>query len=525
MARTKPVQKATPENFFEIPEEILPAATNPPRPIDDEGQPLTALDEFGVAGAKIYSGYVEEEFLRKLVGDKGRAVYREMRDNDPTVGAILFAIEMLLRATPWTIEIETEGLETSKTPNADVAEGVDLEDIGTPEGACAFLESVLFDDMDHTWEDFIANVLTMLTFGWQYTEVVFKRRMGLSPADPRFKSKYDDGLIGIKKLGNRAQETLDKWLIGDNGDILGMYQTPPNAGAVRFIPMSKSLLFRPTPNKDSPEGRSVLRNAYRPWYMLKNIQEIEAIAIERELNGLPVVKIPNALLSSSDDKKKAIVARYVKLVRDIKFNSQGGVVLPSDPYTDQEGKPVSVSKVSLELLNAGGTRAIDTNKTIMRYQGDIARSVLADFIMLGQGDKGSFALSRSKADLFLGALEGWNNSIAAVINRCLVPMLWELNGMDMDVMPYAKPGRVAPEDLEELGNFIEKLSRAGFTLAPDEDTENHLRGVAGLPEREYTDEELAAEEAIGVGLRPEEKEVPPAGKVPPEEEEIEEEIE
>jgi hypothetical protein len=42
--------------------------------------------------------------------------------------------------------------------------------------AVAFLEGILFDDMSHTWDDFVANVLTMLTFGWQYTEICWKRR-------------------------------------------------------------------------------------------------------------------------------------------------------------------------------------------------------------------------------------------------------------------------------------------------------------------------------------------------------------
>jgi len=45
------------------------------------------------------------------------------------------------------------------------------------------------------------------------------------------------------------------------------------------------------------------------------------------------------------------------------------------------------------------------------------------------------------------------------------------------------PGSVAPVDLDELGGFIERLSRAGATMFPDDDLENHLRDVAGLPER------------------------------------------
>lgn len=424
--------------------------------------------ELGVEGAKISSGFVHDEFLLKLIGERGRKVFREMRDNDSTVSTILFAIEMLLRAVTWTVSTDAEGAEA--------------------EEAVEFLEGALFDDMSHTWDDFVGNVLTMLTFGWQYTEVVYKRRIGPDEVDPSRRSNFTDGRIGIRKLADRSQETLDKWEIAEDGSILGMFQMPPNGGIVRFIPINRALLFRPHQHKGSPEGRSVLRSAYRSWFLLKNIQEIEAIAIERELNGLPVVKIPTELLSATDDLSKAVVEKYKKLVRDIKFNEQGGVVLPSNPYYDKEGTPTSVKQVELELLNAKGSRAIDTDKIIRRYQGDIARTVLADFVVLGQGDRGSFALSRSKVDLFARALEGWLESIAAIINRHLIPRLWQLNSFNREVMPYLVPGRVAPEDLAELGDFVAKLAQAGFTLAPDDDLENRLRDAAGLPEKPVEDQ-------------------------------------
>lgn len=430
-------------------------------------EPLTIL---GVEGAKISSGFVHDEFLQKLVGERGRRVYREMRDNDAVVSAIIFAVEMLLRSVSWSIASDFEDTEA-----------VDEID---------FLDGVLFKDMSHTWDDFIGNVLTMLTFGWQYTEVVYKRRMGPDHLEPSMRSEFDDGRIGIRKLGDRSQETLNRWEIADDGGIRGMWQDPPNGGmATMFIPIERALLFRPHLHKGSPEGRSVLRGAYRSWFFLKNIQEIEAIAIERELNGLPVVYIPNATLNGTSTEAKIATAAYKKMVRDIKFNEQGGVVLPSDPWYDNEGKPSSMRQVELELLNAGGSRAIDTDTVVKRYQGDIARTILADFIMLGQGDRGSFALSRSKIDLFAKALEGWLSSIAAVVNRHLVPKLWALNGWDVTRVPYLVPGKVAPEDIKELGDFIEALAHSGFSIN-DPETENRLRSAGGLPDAPPLEDEV-----------------------------------
>jgi hypothetical protein len=421
----------------------------------------TPYKAIGVEGVRQSGGFVHDEFLQQLVGDRGRRTYREMRDNDSTISSILFAVEMLFRAVQWTVSVDEEGAEA--------------------EEAQEFVESVLFEDMSVTWDDFIGVVVTMLTYGWQYSEVTYKRRIGPAEKDPARRSKYTDGKIGIQRIADRSQETLYRWEISETGDVLGLWQMPPVGGQTVFIPIEKALLFRPHQHKGSPEGRSVLRGAYRSWYLLKRIQEVEAIAIERELNGLPVLYLPNATLNGTSAEARAAVVEYTKVVRDIKFNSQGGLLLPSDVFSGVDGQPSGAPQVRLELVSAQGTRAINTNDVVMRYQQDIARTILADFVMLGQGDRGSFALSRSKIDLFARALEGWLESIAQTINRHLIPKLWSLNGFDEKYMPYIVPGKIAPEDIKELGEYAESLSRAGIPIA-DEDTEDHLRRAAGLPE-------------------------------------------
>lgn len=215
--------------------------------------------------------------------------------------------------------------------------------------------------------------------------------------------------------------------------------------------------------------------------MLSNLQEIEAIACERELTGLPLVKIPGEYLASDDPEVVAQREEFVAMARDVKLNHQAGAVIPSDPWFDAEGKPTNIPKVSMELLAVKGNRAIDIDRSIRRYQGDIGRTVLADFLTLGQNERGSFALSRSKIDLFAWSIEGWMKSLASVVNRHLIPKLWAMNGFSMEHVPYIVPGRVAPEDIQEVGSYIEALTRSGFLLT-DPETEDHLRRVGGLPE-------------------------------------------
>jgi phage gp29-like protein len=428
------------------------------------------FSEVGVGGTKVFSGTIEEEFIPELRGEKGRKVFRQMSDNDATISALLFGIEMLVRATEWRIE-----------PNSLLKQKeVDEEPTEEELEKAHWLRGVLFEDMEHSWDDFISDAMTMLIYGWSYHEIVYKYRRHEDG------SSFDDGMIGIKKIATRPQETLEDWVLAPNGDVLAMRQRDPNTQKIFVVPYEKSLLFRARRHKNSPEGKSILRNAYRSWYFMKNVEEIEAIAIERELNGLPVCYIPQEIFDEAEmeDGDASKLNAYIELVRDIKFNEQGGVVLPSDPWVDQDGRMTTMKKVELTLLTTNGQRSIDTNRTILRYQHDIARTVLADFLMLGSGERGSFALSRTKVDLFLRALKGWLEAISTVINKELVPRLWKLNGLSIDIMPKVIPGSVAPEDLLEIGDLIKKLAEAGMPLFPDPNLEKHLRHVAGLPEKD-----------------------------------------
>lgn len=60
--------------------------------------------EIGRIGQRRYGGVIYEEFLPELRGSRGVEIYREMSENDDVVGAILYAIEMLVRQTDWIVE-------------------------------------------------------------------------------------------------------------------------------------------------------------------------------------------------------------------------------------------------------------------------------------------------------------------------------------------------------------------------------------------------------------------------------------
>lgn len=151
---------------------------------------------------------------------------------------------------------------------------------------------------------------------------MYKRRMG-NTRDTRTRSKYSDGLIGWAKLPIRSQETLYQWEYDEADNLVGMTQMPPPDFGLLTIPMSKALLFRTKVRKDNPEGRSILRNAYRSWHFKRRIQEIEGIGIERDLAGLPVIYTPEDMdiWNSEDETISRIRVELENMVRGVRTHA------------------------------------------------------------------------------------------------------------------------------------------------------------------------------------------------------------
>lgn len=409
---------------------------------------MNRLKEIGRIGQNRYGGIIYEEFLQELRGKRGIETFKEMADNDDVIGAILYAIEMLIRQAKWSVE---PAGATQK--DRDAAE---------------FVESCM-NDMVNTWQDTISEILSFLTYGWSYHEIVYKRRMGRTK-DERTYSKYDDGLIGWAKLPIRAQDTLYQWEYDENDNLLGMTQLPPPHYGLYTIPIEKALLFRTKSRKNNPEGRSILRNAYRSWYFKRRMQEIEGIGVERDLAGIPVLYAPEGMDIWEDSEEMGrIRAGLEAIVKNIRRDEMEGIVLPAG--------------YKLELLSSGGKRQFDTNAIISRYDTAIAITVLADFILLGHQNQGSFALSSDKTNLFSMAIGAYLDMICAVFNDKAIPKLIDINGqMFSGISDYPRliHGDIEDADITQISDFLKNMVGTGIVI-PDAELEEYVRKIAKLP--------------------------------------------
>lgn len=428
--------------------------------------------ELGVSGVRRYAGEVQEEWARELQGERGRRNLREMLDSDPMVGAILALIRWVAISADW--RIDPAGTDPQEQEIAD------------------FVRGALFEDMAQTWADNLAEILSFLAYGWAVKELVYKRRVG-PEADETGRSRFSDGRIGWRKWALRHQETLARWEFDADGGVQGMWQLPPlgTGGGLRFMPMEKLLLFR-TEASRGPEGRSILRNAWLPYYRKKHLENMLGIGIERDLAGYPVVQVvqpdpargiePPDIFNANDPLAVSTLNELKRLVRSIRQDEQAGLVLPW--------------WVTFQLVSASGRRHSELADILRRYDQMIALAVLADFLLIGHEQIGSKALLQTRVELFQRALRGLLGQITDVINRFAIPRLMELNAWPTAAAPRLVVGTLMTIDLETLGQYLSQLASSGMPLFGEAShaLERALLQAAGLP-TEQVDQEAAHAEA------------------------------
>jgi len=409
--------------------------------------------EHGTTGLNSWGGYIYEEYQADLRGVQGYEKFREMMLSSAIVGGVVFALEQILLSLRWTVE-KGEGRDGEK--------------------AAEFVEQCLHD-MAYTWRDTLVELLTFLWYGWSVMELCLKERKGDSPSGtddegfPLPSSQYDDGKIGWHKFSIRGQETLDHWELSKHNDLLGFWQRDPKSGQQTFIGRNKLLHFKTTSSQRNPEGRSVLRTAYRAYHFLRRIEEIEAIGIERNATGLPVITPPEGVdLWANTPAMKQKLDYAKRVVSGVRRDSLMGIVKPFG--------------WQFELTRAPGSDPIDSRKVIDGYKWDIARCVLAQFLEQGRQQVGSFAAKVSDVQLFLLAIKGWVTHVSSEIQaRAVLPLVTIYNKFDLKKPPTIKVEDPTEKSLEELAAALKDLTPGGW-VTPYRDGELFILRKAGMPE-------------------------------------------
>lgn len=438
-------------------------------PIDiglgDQPSPLRAdYRTLGSTGLAQSGGYLQPKpWDRNLFGAQAARIFQEMADTDPSAGSIVHLNGSVIRSVDWLMR------EHSESP----------EDIA----AARFVETCM-EDMDQPFETVISIIVeSIFVQGHSLHELCYKKREGNDPTiEGHPPSKYNDGKIGWMGLPQRAAETLTRWEFSDSsGHVTGVWQLAPPDFQLTYIPESKFANFVANVGGDgSPTGKSMLRRGVRPYQRKRQMENIEAIATEREGCGIPVMWVPPELLNTNRaaDPTGSLAARrdeLKRIVTNLRTDEQAGLLLPLSYSADGS------KQYELQLLSSSGTRSIDVGAVIVRYENQIFRTILADFLTVGSAGSGSFALVSSRTQLFLLSLKLYLETITETFNRVIIPRLLRLNGFQLEGFPTLAHTPLEQVDGQQLCASIQALAASGANIWPNDDILRRVLEVLGLP--------------------------------------------
>lgn len=431
------------------------------------------MSEAGYLGLNVWNGITQDEIKKELNFPYNIKTYKQMSYHS-TINSALTLFDSLIGKVQWTFKPPKDATEEEKRQ-------------------AKIINEMMHDMQDQTWQEFISEALSSNVFGFSVHEKVYRRRTKSNG------SKYNDNVIGWKRLPIRNQETIEKFIFSEDGnDIIGVKQ---NLSAISdqynrytnrtlkevVLPKSKIMLFRAGKHKGDPFGKSMLRDAYQAWRFLSVIEEIEANGVAKDLAGLPVLKLPPQYLAAdASPDQKAIRAYYENVMRNLQMNQQSALILPQayDPDTRQ---PL----FQLELLSLNGSKAMDTTKIKEYYKNMILTSLFADILIMGQSGGGSFALGQIKNSLSSNAATAMLDKISSVINNDLIVQTYELNGWDTSRIGYMDYDNLETEDLESFSKAIQRFASTSV-IEVDRPVLNRIResiGVDALPIDEEPREE------------------------------------
>jgi len=413
---------------------------NPFRLVDTK--PSTV--ELGAPGTIFFSGIMTgEEYNTDLQGEKALIVYDKMRRSDGQVKGALLACELPLRTAHWEVAPASDSTDDKRIAQ--------------------YVQDNLMEGMLVTWDDFLHHILIMLWAGFSVFEKVWE---------------LEDGLYKWRKFAPRLPKTIYKWNTDAEGGLESIEQRVYKASIFTTleIPIEKALVFTNEKEGSNYQGTSILRAAYKHWYFKNQLYAIDGIAAERHGVGLAVFHYPSNTKDSDKEKVKEIGER-------LHAHERAYISLPDD--------------VGFDLKGVAG-QLHDIKGSIEHHDLQITRSILAQFINLGGGEYGSYALSQDQSGFFLMALLAVAQNVASTINRYGIKQLVDYN---WDVK---KPPRLVVSDLEffDIGTYtkaIADLAGAG-ALLPDAGVEDELRRKLHLPIRKRPASPTTASERRKVAL-------------------------
>lgn len=383
--------------------------------------------------------------------------YKEMLDSDGTIQALYNSIVMPLLGSNWTIEPDND------TPEA-IKQSEWVED--------ALRKPPHKGGMSTPFDLVIAQALRAVVEGYAGFEKVY--------------TISDEGKIVFKKIAWRDPTTVTM-RTDDRGGFNGLRQRAfiGNEYVDVKIPLERCWLYTFGKEWHNVKGRSMFTPAYAAYDKKRRLQYLAEQQAQSDALKLKIVK-------GKEGANQIELNETRDVVDEVGFKAT--VVLPFG--------------YDVDTLNNGD--GMDLLPLIEFQNAEMARSVLAMFILLGTGQSssGSWALSTDQSDFFIQALMAIRKSLENHVTSYLIPDLYNFN--------FATP-EYGTFKFEDITDSTMELLRQSFIKIVEKDhlPDSVIEGIVQkIADKLEIDVDLAAEAAQAEKLK-EQQPDPPQPPMPP----------
>jgi len=398
----------------------------------------------GDSGTFRYGGFFHEEYDSAWQDMQNRVdTAEEMRRGDGRCSQALKAIKVPFLSANYDITIDSDDPEDKEI--------------------CQFCKDNIFS-MERGWKEFLREALTYFDFGVSVFEIIWE---------------FKNGQFFIKDLAPRIQHSILRWKLMDGTrGIVQILRTDEVKNYYVEIPINKCVVFTNDMEGDDITGMSILRSAYKHFYLKNNLYNIAAISAERYGVGTPVLTMPG----SAGDQD---ISKSIDIIKNLRSNEQSYVVLPNKDWTIQILTPQGRS-----------TAGEDIKDQIQHHDQMILASILASFLGLATDkETGSYALAQDAHGFFLSYAQDRVNYFADAFTTQIIKKLVNLNFGKRKIYPKLSISHVGEINKADMATWIKVLTDSGFVV-PNLKMKEFINNNFDLPK--FTDEEkelMEAEEA------------------------------
>jgi hypothetical protein len=367
------------------------------------------------------------------------AVYDRMR-KDGKCASVLRAMTMPIRGTAWHVvdspDVRPE-VATFVRNNLGLTEDGDSRRRRRGQGI--------------SWDGFLRHALLMLPFGHMFFEPVYD----LGPPGPN--DTLPAGTYAhLHRLAPILPRTISGFDIDPAGELRGITQTASGVnGQWKDIPLARDLIFPVINEMEGSDwtGTSVLRAAYKHWYLKDQLERLGMMVAERNGMGVPVGEFP-----ADGDKTQLLAA-----MTSFRAGELSGLAVPAG--------------TNVQLLGVSGS-LVDLMPQILYHGQEIGRSALAMFLDMGH-DNGARSLGETFLDFFTMAVNTVVSDLEEIATEDVCRELVELNFGPDEAYPDIAADTIVPQSPMTM-DAIGVLVTAGV-IHPDEPLERFVRERFGIP--------------------------------------------